>query len=427
MRSRIHSTTPGGLPRVIAGAAVVAGVTLVLAGCGGVANKPAASGASGSAECGSTISIGTPLPFSGALQEFATNSFQGAQTAVDEINAAGGIKSLGGAKLTLVKGDVGLDAGQATSATTQLVEQGVVAMTGAWLSAQTVPVSAVAQSSKVPLVSQAWADALSSGGNQYYFQPPVRSSVLGGKGVGLILDAAKSAGISYHKVIAVAPNDVANQTQYTAAVRALNAAGVAGAAPSFYTSGLTDATPVVNQVKASGADLILIGGTPADSILLVKALRAAGITAPLASFGGGFAEGSFGKALGDDVNGIMDVTVWNNDLKLSGVAAAAKAYDKKYGTKFMPVEAGETWVAVHDIAAGLEKAASCDPVTLATTLHTEHFTSGQAAAIPGDGGVYFGDAGYNQNAIPVLIQWQNGVPKTIAPSKYATAKFTSGK
>lgn len=425
MRSAQQHVTPSRLRRGHVGMAIALAVSagLALAGCsGGIANKGSGASASGDQKCGSTVSIGAVLPFSGPLQEFGTNSFQGAQVAVDEINKAGGIHSLGGAKLALVKGDAGADPATTTSATTQLVNQKVAALTGAWLSTLTTTASAVAQSSQVPLLSQSWADALSSNGNQFYFQPPVRSSLLGAEGVADILSAAKTAGVTYHRVVAVAPNDVSNQTQYTAAVKALTEAGIQAAAPSFYTAGLTDATPIVNQVKAANPDLVMLGGTPADSILLVKALRSAGITAPLASIGGGFAEESFAKALGDNVNGIMDITVWNDDLKLDGVADASAAYEKKYGTTFMPVEAGETWVNIHDIAAAMEKAKSCKPTDIAAALRQLDVTSGPASAIPG-GGVAFGPQGYNTKAIPILIQWQNGVPVTIAPNKLMVKKF----
>lgn len=409
------------------GMALAAAGTVVLAGCGGgVATQNSSGGgasASGAQKCGSTIKIGAALPFSGPFQEFGMNSFNGAQVAVNEINASGGIKSLGGTKLQLVKGDVSsLDTGQATSATTQLIQQGVIALTGAWLSSQTVPVAAVAQSSQVPLISQSFADALSANGNQYYFQPVARSSQVGAGGVKLMIDAAKAAGLTYHKAVVILPNDVANQTQGNAAVTALNQAGVTTPQATFYGAGLNDATPIVSKVKQENPDLIITGGSPADSVLIVKALRGAGIQTPLSSFGGGIPEPSFAKALGDSVNGIMDVTVWNDDLKVQGVSAAVSEYKKLSGEPFMPFEAGDTWVAIRDVAAALEASKSCSPQALATALHALNETSGPASAVPG-GGVKFAPGGYNENAKPILVQWQNGKPVTVAPDDLATSKL----
>jgi branched-chain amino acid transport system substrate-binding protein len=60
----------------------------------------------------------------------------GAETAIDEINAAGGIKALGGVKLGLIAIDAGNSAEKAKSAAQRLVAQepDVVGGMGAWLS-----------------------------------------------------------------------------------------------------------------------------------------------------------------------------------------------------------------------------------------------------------------------------------------------------
>src|SRR5690606_37640676 len=52
-----------------------------------------------------SVKIGLIHPVSGFIAFSGTQSRAGAQMAIDEINAAGGIKSLGGAKLEAVLGD----------------------------------------------------------------------------------------------------------------------------------------------------------------------------------------------------------------------------------------------------------------------------------------------------------------------------------
>jgi len=52
-----------------------------------------------------TIKIGTVVPLSGPWASIGQNIKAGADFAIDEINAAGGIKALGGAKLELVAAD----------------------------------------------------------------------------------------------------------------------------------------------------------------------------------------------------------------------------------------------------------------------------------------------------------------------------------
>lgn len=415
------------MSRLLQGSAALAAGTLLLAGCSGVASQAAPSD-TGTSECGTEITIGAPLPLSGPFSEIGTTALQGAQLAVENINADGGITALGGAKLTLAQGDTSsTDTTQASSAAAKLISDGAVALVGAWATTLTAPIAPVAEREQVPIVTQSWGDVLSQNGYTFYFQPPALSSQMGGLGAQYILDAAKAAGVEFAKVTAVAPNDAANVEQYTQAVAVFAQNGSQTSDPVFYQAGITDVTPIVNTIVAANPDLILTGGSPADSILIVKGLRDAGITAPMMSFGGAFSgtAPSFAEALGDAVNGITVVTAWNGDLPLDGVADAAKQYEDEFGTTYMPDLAGESWVNVYLIAQAMEEAGSCDPVAIADALRAIK-GEGPAAAIPGDG-VTFEANGTNPNAVPILLQWQGGVPVTIWPEEYAQSELESGK
>src|ERR1700674_1445974 len=54
---------------------------------------------------GTAVNIGVIQPLSGANAQFGINSRNGIELVADEINAAGGIKSLGGAKINLIVAD----------------------------------------------------------------------------------------------------------------------------------------------------------------------------------------------------------------------------------------------------------------------------------------------------------------------------------
>jgi branched-chain amino acid transport system substrate-binding protein len=113
-------------------AAVAAILVVGLAGCGD--DDGGASGsASGSAE---EVLIGAAWPQSGAFSFQGKASLAGAQAAVGDINAAGGIESLNGAKLKLDSVDVGDTPEKATSAVNRFLTQNddVAAVVGSWLS-----------------------------------------------------------------------------------------------------------------------------------------------------------------------------------------------------------------------------------------------------------------------------------------------------
>src|ERR1700704_2497646 len=70
------------------------------------------------------IIIGAPNSMSGGYAEGGRQAVAGLKIAIDEINAKGGIKSLGGAKLKLISADASSDnPAQAATVTKRLITQ----------------------------------------------------------------------------------------------------------------------------------------------------------------------------------------------------------------------------------------------------------------------------------------------------------------
>src|ERR1700712_4271930 len=76
---------------------------------------------------GASVRIGFIHPVTGALGEGGQRCRLGGQTAVADVNAAGGIRSMGGAKLEAVLGDAQGRPEIAASLVDQMAEQGVSA------------------------------------------------------------------------------------------------------------------------------------------------------------------------------------------------------------------------------------------------------------------------------------------------------------
>ena len=79
---------------------------------------------------GSTIKVGVVTPITGAMAEVGGDCRLGAQMAADAINAAGGIKSLGGARLELLLADSETKVEVARSEADRLINQGAQLLTG---------------------------------------------------------------------------------------------------------------------------------------------------------------------------------------------------------------------------------------------------------------------------------------------------------
>jgi len=104
------------------------------------------------AQAQDTIKIGVPAPLSGSYQNAGTDVVDGARLAVEQINAAGGVR---GRMLELVPQDDACDPDVAAKATTQLVATGVVAVAGGYCSSAALPELRVLHDRHIPYVLDA--------------------------------------------------------------------------------------------------------------------------------------------------------------------------------------------------------------------------------------------------------------------------------
>ncbi len=92
--------------------------------------------------------------------------------AVDEINQQGGVKALGGAKLTLKIADASDSPEKAKSAAERLLSQEpqLVAGIGSWLSSFTLAITEVTERQQLPWLTLSYADTITGRGFKYVFQ-----------------------------------------------------------------------------------------------------------------------------------------------------------------------------------------------------------------------------------------------------------------
>lgn len=372
-----------------------------------------------------TIVIGAPESLTGPDALNGQNCVNGMQIAVDQINAAGGIKALGGAKLKVVSTDTSsTDPAQALSATQKLIRSSKpVAMVGSYATAMTQESSRAAEQSSIPILTQSLAATLTQTGNKDLFQIPPNATILGTTLMKYLLAVAKAQGTTFKSLAIVTGNDQSGQEENAAVAAAAKAAHIKVSANESYPVGLTDATSTVSGLQSANPSAIVIEGVLPDITQIIKGARASGITAPFVNpGGGGELTPQFLQAVGSKTaNGTLAISPWNWDLKLPGVAAANKLYVQKYHVSFMPVESGESWVGVQEIAAAINAAKSADPAKIQAALAKITFSSGAASGFP-PGKVHYNGTGANATALPILIQWQNGKQRTIFPKSVATSK-----
>lgn len=413
-----------GYRRRLLSAVAVSGAALLIAAC----SSGSGSGTSGSGSGGSdaTVVIGAPYPLSGTWAQNGINSLQGMELAAQQINAAGGLTGLNGAKIKIVSADTSSDnPGQARSVTEGLISNDhAAALVGSYLSSLTLATVVAANHDQVPLITQSFVNKLTSSGYKYIFQIPPTATALGNATVVDLVNVMKSTGQTVSTVTNINGNDASSVSQGAGFVAAAKANGLSVVGDVHYPDGLSSASAVVNKVLGQHPDAIGLAGALPDVSLIIKGLRQAGVTVPIISEGGGGAlTNQFATTLGQYAQGMLATSAWNWDLPYPGVAAAEAAYKAKYHEN-MPQETGESWVAVYQIAQAINAAHSANPVTIRNQLAQAQFTSGPASAVyPGK--VTYDPNGLNKYSTPMLVQWNGGILRTVYPSEVATAKVIS--
>lgn len=375
-------------------------------------SSPDNGGAGPTGETVTSVRLGAILPLTGATAQNGNNSLRGIELAVEQINAAGGIKSMGGAKIELSTADATSDPAKAASAATQFLAEGEppLAIIGAYASGLTVTVARVTERAKVPLLSTSFSDELTQQGYEYFYQLPAAASKMGSAQMGYALEIAEDAGEALDKVAIVYANNAYGEAQGAALKEQAEASGKDVVLFEGYSPTITDAGPIVAKVIAANADAIFSIAYVSDGVLLMRALKAQGNTAPIFGGTGGYITPDLLAALGDEVNGLFSVTTSNPD----GYGSIGDAYQEKHG-EFMPQEAHDNAAAVYVVAQALEDNPTTDPTVLAKALHEGSFDQGAAGQMP-SGVVEFDAAGVNVNAAPLMVQWQDGKLIGVWPS-----------
>lgn len=365
------------------------------------------------------INVGVILPLSGANAQFGINSRQGLELVAEELNAAGGVKSLGGAKLKLVIADATSQPTTAATVAQRLITSNrCTALIGAYASSLTLAVSEVSERRGIPLLTMSFSDILTERGFKNIYQVVSKGSVLGQAQYDYA--AAVVAGADKIKKIAILYEDTAYGTSQAVGVR--NAARKAGAEivlDEAYPLGITDVTPLISKLRASNAELVFPISYLNDSLLIIRVMRQQKLTLPVVGGAAGYVIPDFAKALGQYAQAVLSIAPANYDQK----PEYTERYRKRYGT-FMPHEALEHAVCLDVLAQAVEAAASDKADAVSKALRGARFDQGWAGVMSG-GGVQFDAQGMNTLAQPVMVQWQNNELVSVWPKELARGKLIS--
>lgn len=375
------------------------------------------------------VVIAAILPLSGSMSTIGANSKNGHDLAVQDINSAGGIKSLGGAKIKIIYSDVQSDPTVAVTETERLIATyHPVAIVGGYASSLSLPIAQVAESHKVPfLATVAQADALTNVGYKYVFRQMARASLVGAIPIDVTLDMANHTGTTVQNVALLFDNSIAIQVQQATARQHAKDLGLNIVFDESYTTGVSDFTPLVTKLKAANPDVLVTFSFTNDAILLARTIRQMDVNLKgYISTGGGYLEPDFITSAGNASEYILAGAGWMGDLNIPGLSEVVNRYFEKYGV-FMNEHAGlsytATWLLkeVLELSGKLHADKPFDPDSIRDAFLTIDITSGPAVMNAG-GRAKFQVNGDNLYATYVYLQILNGTQRSVWPFERASTQ-----
>ena len=385
----------------------------MMTGILGACSEPA--GASGDAGEGA-IKIGSIHPITGAYAYEAQAIVNAQKLAVDEINAAGGIQSLGGRKLELVVGDSQGNADTGTSEAQRLINEGVVALTGTFQSSVTQTATQEAEKEGVPfLVTISNNVAMFERGFRYSFRIQPNADVFAQNFLDDIAqvktdDIKTAVLLNEDSITGTDSGDIIEQNFGQTGIELLDRI--------TYSASTTTLSTEVTRLAELKPDLLITIGYFADTSLLVKEINERGLKFKLVCgvANGGISDTKVIEDFDGSVENYMDLNYRFNP-KSDQTETLLSDYKEAYGSD-MSVHAVFGYESIKVLADALERAASTDHDKLRDALAATDYAGHTLAQ---GGGIKFDEKGENVNAAGVLVQIQDGKQVVVYPKAFAEA------
>jgi branched-chain amino acid transport system substrate-binding protein len=380
--------------------AAAALAVLVIAGCQkkeSQASTPAAPQAEG------PIVVGNVMPLSGEIATFGQGANNGVKLAIDEANAAGGVR---GRKLEVAVFDtLGKPEEAAVAATRAITEKKATVLIGDLGSGGTLALAPVAETNKVPAISPASTNPkVTRDGERtrafmfrVCFIDPFQGTVM-----------AKFASETLKAKRAAIIRDVGNDYSMGLAeyfAKTFKELGGEIVVDVSYKAGDQDFKAQLTKVKFAKPDLVYVPGYYTDVALIGRQSRELGVKAPLA---GG--DGWDSAKLFEIAQGALDGGFFSNHYSAENPSPVVQEFAKKYEAAFGAKP--DAFAALGYDAAllaldGMKRAADLSPGAVRDAIEQTRELKGVTGTIRLDGS-------HNPVKSAVIIGIEKNAPKYVA-------------
>jgi branched-chain amino acid transport system substrate-binding protein len=366
---------------------------------------------------GAPIKLGVLHPVTGALSYSGQQGRLGATLAIDEINAAGGIKALGGAKIDPVLGDAQSTPEGGVAEVEKMNSAGVPCIVGGYASNICLATTQAAARYDLPyVVDVGVADSIVTRGLKNTFRFGPGFGVIAKTALDNLVAINDGAGKPAKTVVIVHEDSLFGSGLAKLLNAQLPGKGFQVLDTIPHPTPTRDFNTIVLKIKAANPDLVIPANYYNEYVLLARTMLQQHVRpkAIYSVLGGAASSYKFVKEFPDAAKGIMDCNHWFNPL--SDKAQALKKQVEAKG-QFFTYEVYLNYSCVGLIADALERAASAERPKVLAALGGSTWSG----HIMPYGPTKFVN-GQNQGAAPCNTQVQDSDIKVILPAKFANAK-----
>jgi branched-chain amino acid transport system substrate-binding protein len=362
-----------------------------------------------------TIKVGVLHPVTGALAFSGGQARQGAVLAIEDINARGGIRAMGGARLEALLADAQSRPDVGAAEVDKLNEAGAVAIVGPFASGIALATTQAAARHNLPhIVDVGVVDQIVTRGltNTFRFGP----------GIGTIVDTAleslvrinDQAGKPTKTVMIVHEESAFGTGMATALNQRLPQLGFEVMETIRHANPTRDFSNIVLRIQARKPDLIIPSNYYDEYVLFARALQQNRVQTKgiYSILGGGASSYRFVKEFPQAADLVMDCNHWFDPRKAASLALKTRI--EAQGLYFT-YEVFLAYSCMLLLADAIERARSTDKAAVTAALASSTFSD----HIMPYGPTQFVN-GQNQGARPVVTQVQQRDIKLIFPVEFAS-------
>lgn len=372
------------------------------------------------------VKIGVLMPRTGRYAEAGLSTSRGIEMVIKEVNAAGGVKSLGG-KIELIIADDGSEATKASIEARRLMSSDKVSFVlGPYSTPEAEAFMPVADRYQVGGVGLQTTVIPSTP----YFSTVSISATGFGKGYADLIRWLRKSGAKIDTVAITYANNDYGQVVSKAATAALAEQGVKVLEAIPVEPSIKDMTPIVLRVKSLAPDAVISVVYFQDGVLLHRARFNLGYDDPIWIGGSaGFSDDKLWSTLGDDVakrtlTQSFGLAFFSADGNLPGLKDAIAKGKATYGDKAIDQSFMFGVQAARMIVRALENAGTDDPVKVNAAFRALKFKAGAPEIvlpiIPGD--MSYNEKGTLEGTSPIFVQWKDGAKHIVYPESVASTK-----